>query len=70
MEDSQLEGNTQSFILRIWSEAVDDDDYVTALRGSIDHVGTGKRLYFQDLNEIARFVRDYIRLRPEPGVSK
>ena len=52
-----MQGDTQSFVVRIWHEAVDNNGKVTAWRGSIDHVGSEKRLYFQDLQTIAEFIQ-------------
>lgn len=61
-----LENDTQSFIIRIWHEMIDEEKNVAIWRGSIDHVGTGKRLYFRDLDGIARFIQDYIQLKQPP----
>jgi len=47
-----------SFILRIWQEASESEEPSDDWRGSIDHVGTGRRLYFRDLDGISRFVRE------------
>ena len=60
-----LENDTQSFIIRIWHERVDEEKNITVWRGSIDHVGTGKRLYFHDLNGIARFIQDYLQVKQQ-----
>ncbi len=68
--DSRLENDTQSFIIRVWYEAVDDEGHVTVLRGSIDHVGSGKRLYFHDLESITGFIQEYVRMRSNDAGSK
>ena len=48
-----------SFILRIWHETTDcNEEQSSDWRGSIDHVGTGRRLYFHDLEGIVRFVQE------------
>ena len=68
--DEKLEGDTQAFVVRVWHEATDEEGHATAVRGSIDHVGSGKRLYFHDLNGIVRFIQEYVSLRsqqPLPG---
>ena len=62
-----MHSDTQSFIIRIWDEAVDDEGQVVTWRGSIDHVGSGKRLYFCDLDGIGRFIQEQARLNPGPG---
>lgn len=53
-----MQGDTQSFIVRIWHEAVDSDGRVLAWRGSIDHVGSARRLHFQDLEKVVRFIAE------------
>ena len=57
-----MEGDTDSFILRIWREAVDSTGNVIAWKGSIEHVGSEQYLYFQDLEVMARFVQEQCRL--------
>jgi hypothetical protein len=53
-----VQGDTHAFIVRIWHEELDSEGNGLAWRGSIHHVGTNKRLYFQDLEGIVRFVRE------------
>jgi hypothetical protein len=60
--DEQLEDDTQAFVVRVWHEATDDEGHATTVRGSIDHVGSGKRLYFHDLSGIVRFIQEYMSL--------
>jgi hypothetical protein len=50
-------GDTFSFVLRIWHEALDDQGRIAAWRGSIEEVGDGERLYFYDLDEVIRYIR-------------
>ncbi len=64
--DEQLEDDTQAFVVRVWHEATDEEGHATTVRGSIDHVGSGKRMYFHDLNGIVRFIQQYIGLRSQP----
>jgi hypothetical protein len=56
MQDEEFTGETQSFIVRIWHEATGNGKR-TAWRGSIIHVGSGKRVYFHNLNSIKWFVQ-------------
>jgi len=56
-------GDTQSFIVRIWHEGVDATGNIVAWRGSIDHVGSGRRVYFHDLNGALRFIQDQAGVR-------
>jgi hypothetical protein len=58
--DMTLENDTHSFVVRIWHEAVDKKGNFVVWRGSIDHVGSGRRLYFDDLDGIVRFIREVI----------
>jgi hypothetical protein len=58
MQDQESNGDTQSFIVRIWHEAVAGDGKNKTWRGSILHVGSGKRIYFHNLDSIKRFVRE------------
>ena len=53
-----MQGDTHAFIVRIWHEDLDNEGNGLAWRGSIQHVGSNKRLYFQDLEGIVRFVRE------------
>ena len=53
-----MQGDTHAFIVRIWHEELDSEGNGLAWRGSIQHVGSNKRLYFQDLEGILRFVRE------------
>jgi hypothetical protein len=53
-----VQGDIQSFVVRIWPEAFDGEGNATAWRGSIDHVGSDKRLHFQDLDRLVRFIQE------------
>lgn len=62
-----MEEDTHSFIIRIW-DIVDGpgERPEETWRGSIDYVGSGKRLYFNDLNSIVSFIHEQIRAeRPQ-----
>ena len=52
-----MQDNIQSFVIRIWPEAVDSEGKATAWRGSIEQVGRNQRLYFQDLQAAVDFIR-------------
>ena len=56
-----MENNSYAFIVRIWGEATDDAGNPIQWRGSIDQVGSNKRLYFSDLEGITRFIREQIQ---------
>jgi hypothetical protein len=38
---------------------VDSEGNVTTWRGSIEHVGSARRLYFQDLDQLVAFIEDH-----------
>jgi hypothetical protein len=59
---SELE--TQSFLVRIWSEE-GDTPAEPRLRGHVTQVGTGQRQYVKSLGEIVTFIARYL---PEMGV--
>ncbi|MCB9101746.1 MAG: hypothetical protein H6632_19585 [Anaerolineales bacterium] len=50
-------GDTQAFIVRIWSEELDRAGNIVAWRGSIEHVNHGERRYFDDLDVVVRYIQ-------------
>lgn len=63
-----MQGDTQAFIVRIWHEALDDEGHIAAWRGSIEHVGSDKRLYFQDLDSLVGFIQEQLGIEAKrPG---
>ena len=65
-----MQGDTHSFVVRIWHEAVDSKGHIIAWRGAIDHVGSGQRLYFHDLYGIVRFIQEQAEVNPKGFGSK
>jgi hypothetical protein len=61
--------NTHSFIIRIWHEAVDDQGNALTWRGSVEHVGSGRRLHFDQVEEFVDFIRQESGLR-ETGPAR
>jgi hypothetical protein len=62
---SVYETNTQSFIVKIWTES--GEGYQRAVwRGQITHVASGERRYLTDLNQITAFVSEFLK---EMGVK-
>jgi len=55
-----VEEETHSFIVRIWNAADAKSKDVSGWRGSIDYVGSDRRLYFYDLESIVRFIREQV----------
>jgi hypothetical protein len=66
MRDSALRADQHSFVVRIWCEAAGNRGDATTWRGSVDHVGSGDRLYFDEPEAIVRFVREQTGLRARP----
>jgi hypothetical protein len=53
-----VQSEIQSFVIRVWHEAVDREGNATAWRGSIDHVGSDRRIHFQELAKILDFIQE------------
>ena len=53
-----MKTDTHAFIIRIWNEASEGEDLEITWRGSIEHVGSNQRLYFQNLSSIVHFIRE------------
>lgn len=68
--EQPIEGNTSSFIVRIWRESTDESGHIPAWRGSIEQVGTNKRLYFCDLKHALRFIEEEANIMGDQGASK
>jgi len=58
----RLQGDTYSFVVRIWHEALDSDGSIIVWRGSIDHVGSGERDHFDDLGQMLQFIQEQVGL--------
>ncbi len=54
------EGETHSFVVRLWVEARDETGATAEWRGWIQHVQDGQRHYFQDLGEISHIVASHL----------
>jgi hypothetical protein len=57
MQDDEENNDTHSFILRIWYDATPGNGKRRSWRGSIIDVGSGKRIYFHNLNSIKDFIQ-------------
>ena len=49
-----------AFIVRIWVEPRELKDAEPIWRGVIEHVGSGERVYFDQLEQIMTHMRSYI----------
>jgi len=61
--------SSQAFIVRIWSETTDEGGHASTWRGSIQTVGSNRRLYFYDFNAIRRFIEESLQLTSGPPRS-
>lgn len=56
-----------SFIVRIWREPREPRQLAPEWRGSIEHVGSHRKVFFRRLEDIADFVRPFLkRLEERP----
>lgn len=56
----RYETDPQSFILKIWLEETADEAGKALWRGCITHVPTRTTRYFQEFNELIRFLKSYL----------
>lgn len=59
-ENTTIEDNTHSFIVKIWLEETAEEVGLARWRGYITHVPSGKRGYFKDLREVSLFLAPYL----------
>ncbi len=57
---SLLEDHTASFIVRIWRERGEGLTASQEWRGAIEHVQSGRRIFFRDLSAIANFMKPHL----------
>jgi hypothetical protein len=69
MMDSYPRGEAHSFIVRIWYEADESHAEGVTWRGSVDHVSSGRRLYFDELGAFLRFLGEQAGLQPSEVAS-
>lgn len=53
-----FEEHVNSFIIRIWVEPRDEEGTNPEWRGRIEHVQSGERAYFRDLDKMVEFMMD------------
>jgi hypothetical protein len=56
--------DTHSLIVRIWFEETDGENGVLVRRGSIEHVSSKRRIYFQDMEKILWFIEEEAGVDP------
>ena len=52
--------SAETFVIRLWLEAADDDGQQTTWRGHVTHVMSGERQYVQSLRAVADFIDSYL----------
>jgi hypothetical protein len=56
-----FEDRSAAFIVRVWCESGGEvPGAVRAWRGSIEHVATGERSFFMDLDAVTAFMRPHL----------
>ena len=56
-----FEDRSASFIVRVWCESGDGEpDSVRAWRGAIEHVPSGQRAFFQELDAVTAFMKPHL----------
>jgi hypothetical protein len=56
-----IEDLTASFIVRIWRETGGNPSTVNEWRGSIEHVPSGRRIFFRELGAIVTFMKPHLQ---------
>ena len=55
-----LEDRTAVFIVRVWCERGDGDSSVLEWRGSVEHVESGERAFFRNLEAMCEFMKPHL----------
>ena len=58
LREVHMQADTHAFIVRIWYEPLDDEGTRSTWRGSVEYVGSDRRIYFQVLDELVRFIQE------------
>jgi hypothetical protein len=57
---ASYESRTLDFVIRIWLEERPQGEQPPQWRGYVTHVLSGRQQYFQELNDLVRFLESYI----------
>jgi hypothetical protein len=63
-----LEKDTHAFVIRVWNEG-NSAGKTKIWRGYIEHVNHDSRMYFSDINGVARFIQKQIGFQSEETTS-
>jgi hypothetical protein len=55
-----LEDRTAVFIVRVWCERGDGDSAIAEWRGSVEHIATGQRAFFRNLESVIEFMKPHL----------
>ena len=55
-----LEDRTAVFIVRVWCERGDGDSTANEWRGSVEHVESGQRVFFRNLDAVQEFMKPHL----------
>lgn len=55
-----IDEETQVFIVRLWRELREIDGARPLLRGTVEHVPSGQRLYIKEVDEVKQFILPYL----------
>lgn len=55
-----LEDRTAVFIVRVWCERGDGDSAIAEWRGSVEHIQTGARAFFRNLEAVIDFMKPHL----------
>lgn len=55
-----LEDRTAVFIVRVWCERGDGDTAIAEWRGSVEHVQSGQRAFFRNLEAMCEFMKPHL----------
>lgn len=55
-----FEDRSAAFIVRVWCESGETPGAVRAWRGSIEHVASGERSFFTELDAVTAFMRPHL----------
>ena len=56
------------FVVRLWSEAAQIPQ--VPLRGSVEHIPTGQKIYFTSLDDLADFIALKTTPQPQPFLKR
>jgi len=55
-----FEDRSAAFIVRVWCESGENPGVVRAWRGSVEHVGSGERSFFMELDDVIAFMKPHL----------